>query len=165
MPEPQSSEMILKAYMFSCKSQAYLWCELFFSVFGQAMRGYFILSFLFLTWSSNILDWLDRQTNGQTCASSPLEKLHVAWKGSTFWFKLEEPISSPTVVLPFTCFMILQVLISICFVLHCLYISAPSAYSYHYLTSVLIISCLNYRKFFLTANLSALYVSSVCLLP
>ena len=61
MPEPQSSEMILKAYMFSCKSQAYLWCELFFSVFGQAMRGYFILSFLFLTWSSNILDWLDRQ--------------------------------------------------------------------------------------------------------
>lgn len=70
MPEPQSSEMILKAYIFSCKSQAYLWYELFFSVFSQAVikiRGYFILSFLFLTWSSNILDWMDRQTNGQTC--------------------------------------------------------------------------------------------------
>lgn len=63
MPEPQSSEMILKAYIFSCKSQAYLWCELF-SVFSQAIikiRGYFLLSFLFLIWSPNILDWMDRQ--------------------------------------------------------------------------------------------------------
>lgn len=76
----------------------------------------------------------------------------------------EEPISSPTVVLPFTYFMILQVLISIDFILQCLYINAPSAYSCLYLTSVLIILFLNYRKFFLSANLSAFYVSSVYLL-